>query len=243
MRPGPRSADAFSVRRTAKSSSALMTAPPNSPTWFSWWSSTSSTEECCLVNSNTRAPPWPYDPPPTWSLTLTLSETTRTIVSVDSFGLYFCEKLVNRLIESLLSFFIYCQESDGDCWLPGFVLDAKVAHKFLQSHCHMHWCCCKIFHNHPALGHQCAWTQSADFYLFSWTIMWLPPLPESSHFIQTSSHILQTGGELIISLALHPSNWEMAFHGVTWPLFHHLTVRCCHRPLVAEARKDVSLRF
>lgn len=181
--------------------------------------------------------------PPPPSLALTLSETTRTIVSVGSFGLYFCEKLVNRLIESLLSFFIYCRESDGDCWLPGFVLDAKVAHKFLQSHCHMHWCCCKIFHNHAALGHQCAWTQSADFYLFSWTIMWLPPLPESSHFIQTSSHILQTGGELIISLALHSSNWEMAFHGVTWPLFHHLAVRCCHRPLVAEARKDVSLRF
>lgn len=51
----------YRVKRTAKSSSALTTAPPNSPTWFSWWSSTSSTEECCLLNSNTRAPSWPYD--------------------------------------------------------------------------------------------------------------------------------------------------------------------------------------
>lgn len=52
---------AASVKRMAKASSALMTAPPSSPTWFSWWSSTSSTEECCLANSNTRAPSWPYD--------------------------------------------------------------------------------------------------------------------------------------------------------------------------------------
>lgn len=45
-----------SVKRTARSSSALTTGPPNSPTWSSWWSSTSSTEESCLVNSSTPAP-------------------------------------------------------------------------------------------------------------------------------------------------------------------------------------------
>lgn len=61
MSPSSQPFDDGSVKRTAKSSSALMTAPPNSPTWFSWWSSTSSTEEFCLVNSNIRAPLWPYD--------------------------------------------------------------------------------------------------------------------------------------------------------------------------------------
>lgn len=189
-----------------------MRAPPNSPTWFSWWSSTSSTEGCCLVNSNTRAPPWPYDPPTdhsTW-----LSETTRPFASVGSFCLYLREKLVNWLIESLLSF-LYCWESYGDCWLPGFLLVSHVwgvgcttCSQFSAVkkrwfkikkwnniiHCRVNWCCCKIFHNHAALSHQKAWTQSIDFSLLSWTITWLSLLPENSHFNQTSSHVLQTVG-------------------------------------------------
>lgn len=87
--------------------------------------------------------------------------------------------------------------------------DAQLAHNFFCSreemsssqkkrnktaHCCVNWCCCEIFHNHTALSHQSARTQSVDFSLLSWTIMWLPPLPENSRFNQTSSLVLQMVG-------------------------------------------------
>lgn len=120
--------DSCSVKRTAKSSSALMTAPPNSPTWSSWWSSTSSTEGCCLVNSNTRAPSWPYDifgssdPRDPYHLTwLCLKQTKQQepfcwlvvfVISMKSWWIDWCFVVV----------ILYCHESTGDCWLVGFVL-------------------------------------------------------------------------------------------------------------------------
>lgn len=81
------------------------------------------------------------------------------------------------------------------------------------AHCRVNWCCCKIFHNHAALSHQNARTQSVDFSLLSWTIMWLPLLPENSQLNQTFITRTLDGGELIISLALYFSKWRIVFHG------------------------------
>lgn len=169
--------DSCSVRRTAKSSSALMTAPPNSPTWSSWWSSTSSTEECCLVNSNTHAPSWPYDilgssdPHDPYHLTwLCLKQTKQqepfcwlvlfVFISMKSWWIDWCFVVV----------ILYCHESAGDCSLVGFVLVCMdvwgvgcTTHEVPQSrrekikknkHCRLNQCCCKIFHNHAAHSHQ-----------------------------------------------------------------------------------------
>lgn len=134
----------LSVKRTAKSSSALMMAPPNSPTWFSWWSSTSSTEEYCLVNSNIHAPLWPYDicrspdHPPTPAISpflltwLCLKQTKQQGPLCWIFCLYRYEKLVNWLIV-LFVVILYCHESTGDCWHVGFLL---VLHGCVRSQIH-----------------------------------------------------------------------------------------------------------
>lgn len=173
---------AASVKRMAKASSALMTAPPSSPTWFSWWSSTSSTEECCLANSNTRAPSWPYDtfgshdPAPqhlTW-LCLKWKESPRwsflfVFIFVRSWWIdwrccccYTCFYIVVSLLETADIFFFLggggfrfiCMEVRGVWCTTSLQRLAVLREDERNEHCHLCRCCCRIFHIILTNSHQ-----------------------------------------------------------------------------------------